>query len=409
MKSIVSAFVCLVTAGSTDISPADLSASLGTDDECRANDDCALELIQLRVAKKSQRDAPDTNEQAESNVTAEEATPTAEEENPTAEEESPGAEVEANQDAPSAELQNEPDTNEQAESNPAAEEANPDAEVEANPDAPSADVSDAPATQDFGHPEWLSECKRIFVDLGCNNGVNIRKLFEPKKFPDASIVSVFDEEMGSAGWRRAPGKQNGLCALGLEPNPEHLDRLNELQAAYEKHGWNVHFYPFAAYNAEGKMSFNKTTQRPSDVDHSTAAGAHLSMKQETGEGSLEVRTVNAAEFINSLPEGSVKLMVMDIEGAEYETLAQMMQENVLCTNVVNRLLIETHGWGDVTHWGGPESFGGGTHPRSFQAVVERLEQLKGVEWCKPGELSQVDEFDDASYAEDVDDKFAQWR
>merc|ERR1719329_576018 len=217
------------------------------------------------------------------------------------------------------------------------------------------------------------------------------------------------KEIGSAGWRRAPGKQNGLCALGLEPNPDHFDRLKKLEEAYQKHGWNVHFYPFAAYNTEGKMSFNKTTQRPSEVDQTTAAGAHLSMKQEVGEGSLEVRTVNAAEFINSLPDGSVKLMVMDIEGAEYETLAQMMQENVLCSNVVNRLLVETHGWGDVTHWGGPESFAGDVHPRSFQAVVQRMEQLKGVDWCKPGELSKVEEFDDATYAEDVDDNFGQWR
>jgi len=231
----------------------------------------------------------------------------------------------------------------------------------------------------------------------------------PKKFPDAKLLPIFEENMGSAGWRRATGEQNGLCALGLEPNPEHFDRLKLLEDAYVKHGWNVHFYPFAAYNVEGMMTFNKTTQRPSEMDANTDAGAHLSMRQEVGDASNQVRTVNAAAFINSLPEGSVKLMVMDIEGAEYETLAQMMQENVLCTNTVERLLIETHGWGDVTHWGGPDSFKDGTHPRSFVAVNERLNQLKGVDWCKPGELSRVDEFDDASYSEDVDDHFAQWR
>jgi len=377
MRSIISVVACLATASSTYISPADLTAALGTDDECRANDDCALELAQLRVAKL-QRDAPETMAEAE-----------------------PNAEVTAPADAPADAL-----ADAQADA-PADTQAGAPADTPA--DAPVDAPADAPATQDFEHPAWLSECKRVFVDLGCNNGVNIRKLYEPKKFPNASILSVFDAEMGTAGWRRAPGKQNGMCAIGLEPNPEHFDRLKTLEEAYQKHGWNVHFYPFAAYNAEGKMSFNKTTQRPSDVDHATAAGAHLSMKQETGAESMEVRTVNAAEFINSLPEGSVKLMVMDIEGAEYETLAQMMQENVLCSNVVNRLLLETHGWGDVTHWGGPESFAGDTHPRSFQAVVQRLDQLKGVDWCKPGELSKVEEFDDATYAEDVDDNFGQWR
>jgi FkbM family methyltransferase len=355
MRSIISALAVLGFASGTNIPPAELTAALGADDECRANTGCALELAQLRAAKVH-RDAPQETEAAPQESEAE---------------------------APQQD----------AEAAPAAEQAK---------EAPA-------ATADFGHPAWLSECKRVFVDLGCNNGVNIRKLYEPKKFDSASILSVFDEEMGSAGWRRAPGKQNGLCALGLEPNPDHFDRLKQLEEAYGKHGWNVHFYPFAAYNTEGKMSFNKTTQRPSEVDKNTAAGAHLSMKQEVGEGSLEVRTVNAAEFLNSMPEGSVKLVVMDIEGAEYETLAQMMQENVLCANVVNRLLVETHGWGDVTHWGGSESFAGDVHPRSFQAVVQRMDQLKGVDWCKPGELSKVEEFDDASYAEDVDDNFGQWR
>jgi len=373
MRSTISAFALLTVACSTYISTEELSAALGTDDECRATDDCALELAQLRVAKRH-RDAP---------------------------------EAEASPPVEQANLVEEADAVAEGDAKPA--DSASDAEAEATPSDESSDAQQAPAAQDFGHPAWLSECKRVFVDLGCNNGVNIRKLYEPKKFDQASILSVFDQEMGSAGWRRAPGKQNGLCALGLEPNPDHFDRLKNLEEAYQKHGWNVHFYPFAAYNVEGKMSFNKTTQRPSEVDQSTAAGAHLSMKQETAEGSLEVRTVNAAEFLNSMPEGSVKLVVMDIEGAEYETLAQMMQENVLCANVVNRLLVETHGWGDVTHWGGPESFTGDTHPRSFQAVVQRMEQLKGVDWCKPGELSKVEEFDDATYAEDVDDNFGQWR
>jgi len=362
MKSgVVAAFSLLVSVAATEFSLADLSAALGSDDECSQNGqslECALELAQLKVARRH-RDSPE-------------------------------AETPAPPDTPAAEA-------------PAAEAPAAEAAAEAPAEVPPAD---------FGHPEWLSDCKRVFVDLGCNNGVNIRKLFEPKKFPDAKLLSAFDENMGSAGWRRAKGAQNGLCAFGLEPNPEHFERLQKLQAAYEEHGWHVHFYPFAAWNVEGMMSFNKTTQRPSDVDEKTGAGAHLTMRldQEVSEdNSQRVRTVNAAEFIHSLPEGSVKLVVMDIEGAEYETLAQMMQENVLCHSTVEKLLLETHGWGDVTHWGGAESFTHGVHPRSFAAVTERLTQLKGVEWCKPDELTKVEEFDDATYSEDVDDRFAQWR
>jgi len=373
-----------VSASASEFSLADLSAALGSDDECTLNGqplECALELAQLKVARRH-RDVPEV---------ASPAVPEA------PEAEAPEAEV-PEAEVPEAEA---PTVLAEAPQQPEASEGDAGAEVAAPP-------------SDFGHPEWLSECKRVFVDLGCNNGVNIRKLYEPKKFPDAKLLSAFDESMGSAGWRRAKGKQNGLCALGLEPNPEHFERLQTLQAAYEEHGWNVHFYPFAAWNVEGMMSFNKTTQRPSEIDTKTAAGAHLMMRLDQEENqedssSQQVRTVNGAEFLNSLPEGTVKLVVMDIEGAEYETLAQMMQENVLCSSSVEKLLLETHGWGDVTHWGGPDSFTNGVHPRSFAAVTERVAQLKGVDWCKPGQLSKIEEFDDATYSEDVDDKFAQWR
>jgi len=365
-SSVVTTLLLLVSASASEFSLADLSAALDSDDACTLNGqplECALELAQLKVARRH-RDAPEV---------AAPAAPEAEE-------------VPA--EAPAEEPQ--------------------------QPETPGNAGAEVAPPADYGHPEWLSDCKRVFVDLGCNNGVNIRKLYEPKKFPDAKLLSAFDESMGSAGWRRAKGKQNGLCAIGLEPNPEHFDRLQKLQAAYEQHGWHVHFYPFAAWNVEGMMSFNKTTQRPSEIDTKTAAGAHLMMRldQEANpqdSPSQEVRTVNAAEFLNSLPGGSVKLVVMDIEGAEYETLAQMMQENVLCANTVEKLLLETHGWGDVTHWGGPDSFTNGVHPRSFAAVTERVTQLKGVDWCKPGALSKIEEFDDATYSEDVDDKFAQWR
>merc|ERR1719217_409746 len=65
---------------------------------------------------------------------------------------------------------------------------------------------------------------------------------------------------------------------------------------------------------------------------------------------VNVRTINLADFVKSLPPHSVKLMKMDIEGAEYETVWRMLQKKVLCQGTVDSVFFEAHPWGDVTNW-----------------------------------------------------------
>merc|ERR1719183_1424276 len=62
MKSgVVAALSLLVSVSATEFSLADLSAALGSDDECSQNGqslECALELAQLKVARRH-RDSPE--------------------------------------------------------------------------------------------------------------------------------------------------------------------------------------------------------------------------------------------------------------------------------------------------------------------------------------------------------------
>merc|ERR1719183_25593 len=110
MKSgVVAAFSLLVSVSATEFSLADLSAALGSDDECSQNGhslECALELAQLKVARR-------------------------------------------HRDSPEAETPASPDTSAEAQAAeaPAAEAPAPEAPAEVPP-------------ADFGHPEWLSDCKR---------------------------------------------------------------------------------------------------------------------------------------------------------------------------------------------------------------------------------------------------------
>lgn len=255
-----------------------------------------------------------------------------------------------------------------------------------------------PVQDAFAHPPWLQTCKSIFLDLGSNNGVNIRKLYEPEKYGGAKLLPYLEQEFGHPDTRRGPAMKTGLCALGLEPNPQRHGRLRQVQQAYKNQGWNVHFYPFAAWSTDGFMPLNMTGKKKPATQLKVGEGSHLSARSA---GPMQTRTVDLAAFIDSLPAQSVKLMTMDIEGAEYQSLAQLIQKNILCQNTVQKALVAAHTWGEITHWGDNSTFHVGVHPRSFLAIQQRVDQLNEYDWCAPGKVTEVAELDDSMYSQDL--------
>lgn len=271
----------------------------------------------------------------------------------------------------------------------------------------------------YAHPSWLPSCRRIFLDVGSNRGVQVRKFFEPQKYPKAPLLDQFDEVFGAPLTRTAPSETTGLCVLGLEPNPEHGERLEALQEAYTSRGWHVHFYPFAAWNAEGHMGFNKTSVRGNKEDGVVFSGGHLGFDKREMEavdagGSIDdylVRTIDLAEFVSTLPVGVVvELMKMDIEGAEYETLSSMLKAGLLCGSHIRKALIECHAWGKVNEWAAKGGHAlaplpAPMHPRSFQAIQVRLRSLNKTGECA-GPVMAISELDDETFLKDVDNDFA---
>ena len=43
----------------------------------------------------------------------------------------------------------------------------------------------------------LDGCYHVYIDVGTNVGIQIRKLFEPEKYPDANVHQVFDIKFGN--------------------------------------------------------------------------------------------------------------------------------------------------------------------------------------------------------------------
>jgi len=128
---------------------------------------------------------------------------------------------------------------------------------------------------DDDKPRLGDGCWHIYLDVGSNIGVQVRKLFEPHRYPKADILPYFESYFHIDPSKPVPralppitttntetdeftdltnpnGSNNDLlpqnnaishiCAFGCEPNPLHVDRLNALEEAYTRTGWRTTFF-----------------------------------------------------------------------------------------------------------------------------------------------------------------------
>ena len=70
----------------------------------------------------------------------------------------------------------------------------------------------------------------MYLDVGSNIGVQVRKLFEPQKYPEAKIHKIFNTYFGDIEERNIifEGNSNFVCAVGLEPNYNNAEYLKEI-------------------------------------------------------------------------------------------------------------------------------------------------------------------------------------
>ena len=75
----------------------------------------------------------------------------------------------------------------------------------------------------------------------------VRKLFEPERYPGALMLGPFTAMFGAVDARR-----RSTCALGLEANARHARRLRDVERAHVARGWRTRFLvPVAAAAAPG--------------------------------------------------------------------------------------------------------------------------------------------------------------
>lgn len=97
------------------------------------------------------------------------------------------------------------------------------------------------------HANSADGCYDIYIDMGTNIGIQIRKLYEPALFAHSQplVAPYFDKYFGDAAQRR-----KHVCAFGFEPNPKHKGVLRELESAYSRQGWRTRIHSETGVAAE---------------------------------------------------------------------------------------------------------------------------------------------------------------
>ena len=96
----------------------------------------------------------------------------------------------------------------------------------------------------------------VYIDLGSNIGVQIRKLYESELYPEAKVRPIFNSNFGAIEERKDTRFPLSICAVGFEPNPSHTEYLKEIETSYNSCGWQVMFFTETAVsNREGNATF----------------------------------------------------------------------------------------------------------------------------------------------------------
>ena len=225
-----------------------------------------------------------------------------------------------------------------------------------------------------GGGRWADGCRSVFLDIGSNRAVSVRKLFEEPLYPEHEfdwdslslphkrgqpppdhlpITRLFAKTFGSFATRQRIGFR-GLCAFAFEPNVRHAARLREIEACYRAKGWRVHIFTETAvsdYDGTARMDPGLVG---TNEEWSANIVGHRHPKFNTKEENFtKVATIDLAAWVlrhvagRRIPSEPSELPVgvyakVDIERSEYHVLPRMLMISALCTNVINTISIEWH-------------------------------------------------------------------
>lgn len=253
---------------------------------------------------------------------------------------------------------------------------------------------------------FFDGCRHVYVDVGSNVGVQIRKLFEPSLYSDAPVQKHFQQQFGSQAERR-----RDTCAVGFEPNPRHAARLEALAKRYSQRGWRTTFFlgtaagPRVGYtwlSGVGSAGPNYAALGAQVAAQRLFSTAELARRDSLSDSGVLVRVIDLAAFYSvhvmmrrAVPTRGHVVMKLDIEGAEYTLEPALLASGVLCH--ADFIFMEQH---DVDPNSHPPVVRGATTltarlgKQMFHARVNELMRMY------PGCKTTISHLDDESYHKD---------
>ena len=185
-------------------------------------------------------------------------------------------------------------------------------------------------------------CHHLYVDMGTNVGVQIRKLYEPMHYPGAKILPVFEDYFGN-------NTRKSVCAIGFEANDVHNSRLIELQTSYQnagypcviftetavsvRHGNLTFFHDNGATPAQHEWGASALAWHPNHPMNQTVLGIDIDAFFHEVHHAWSHSTSYSSEHSRVVAK-------LDIEGSEYEVVPHMLSHGSLC--FIDAITIEWH-------------------------------------------------------------------
>lgn len=178
------------------------------------------------------------------------------------------------------------------------------------------------------HENILDGCQYVYIDLGTNIGIQIRKLYEPHLYPGAGVLPLFQTVFGN--------HTSDVCSVGFEANPLHSGYLKEFENYCLQRKWRVKiFSPVAVSTRDGNITFY--TEPGNEGNNQWGA----SLEVRAGEnGKVTVPSIDMVSWFKStvltrkLPSKSNTSKVMmkhDIEGHDPKVLTDFIFRGVYCS------------------------------------------------------------------------------
>jgi len=250
----------------------------------------------------------------------------------------------------------------------------------------------------------LDGCLHVFLDLGSNRGLQIRKLYEPHTFPLAPIQPLYQRFFGPTEERNL----QEICSVSVEPNSKHASHLKKLSEAYATCGIKVLVYEAGVGHKDMKLRFAPfNSLLGAEVGHD--GSARLIHDDESVEDftethfhdNVEVEEVEVMRFAKFITDVVAKrklpvsaqvvtprvVIKADIEGAELKIIPDMLITGAL--NNVDNLHME---------WHGEASYRQGREPAMISKLapaitaIADLSRREGIE-----HQLEVEEMDDETY------------